>query len=443
MRIGVIYELPLKKIGKKAFGFGFGTLISRLTGLLREVVFAWIFGAGYEMDAFRVAWRIPNLIRDMLAEGALVPSFIPIFGDKYKKDKKSAYQFANNFSGTMLFISLIIVAIGVIFAPFWSKIIGPGFIKISYKFQLTVTLLRYVFFFLIFIVLAAFAMGVLNYFGRFFITGVTPAFFNIGIILCGVLLSKTLGIKSLAFGVVFGSFIYFLSQIVFFKDFGYKWRPQACLTSDVKHALKIMLPIALSYGVMRINSAINTVIATFLETGSVSYLEYAFRIMQLPVGIVGVALANVILPEVSHNPGETLRLVKSSIVYLLLICLPITLVLFFFPTPIVSIIYKRGAFTYTDAVNTGLALKYYGIGIIPVSLSRILSMCFYGLKRPKIPLQVTAWTILVNTSLAITFAKTLSFPGIALATSIAGVFNMTLLFIRLKKEIKFTQKHGS
>ncbi|HID93424.1 MAG TPA: murein biosynthesis integral membrane protein MurJ, partial [bacterium (Candidatus Stahlbacteria)] len=237
------------KVSKGALGFGVGTVISRGFGLIREVIFAYLFGASPEMDAFRVAFNIPNLFRESLAEGSLTPAFVPLFSDHYtKRGKEDAFGFANLILGAFLLIVGTIVLLGIAFSPALVKMISFGFTRIPGKFALTVMLTRIMFPFLLIITISALFMGILNFFNQFFITGVAPSFFNIGIIATGLLLAPKLGIRSIAIGAIVGGLFQLIYQLIPLIRRGFQWHPHFKLVHPgIKRILLLMLPIALGY----------------------------------------------------------------------------------------------------------------------------------------------------------------------------------------------------
>ncbi len=434
-------------IGSKAFGFGVGTGISRVLGLVREVCFAHLFGAGMAMDAFRVAFNIPNLLRDLIAEGTLTPSFIPIFSDYWTKEgKEKAYNFANLVFGTIIIISCIIAIIGIAFAPLWTRIVAFGFIKTPDKFALTVSLVRIIFPFLIFITISALVMGILNFRGHFFTTGIAPVGFNIAIIATGFALFPRFGIKSIAIGAILGAILQILIQVPCSIKQGFRFKPTFNLRDpDVKRVLCLMAPIALGYGATKVNTIVNILIASFLADGAISYISYAFRLMWLPVGVIGVALANVTLPLISKqvsiseqltvNSRQLKDTIYKSLQYCIFLTIPLCVIMFFFAEPICRLLYGHGRFTPEAVINTASALKFYTIAIFGISVTKILASCFYALKDTKTPMKVSFWTIGVNAVFALVFVRVIGFRALALATSMASLVNAVVLWILLKKRL--------
>lgn len=426
---------------KEASGFAFGTTISRVLGFVREVMFAYLFGASAMMDAFRVAFRIPNLLRDLLAEGTLTPAFIPMFSDYYtRKGKEEAKRFISLMLGAILLITSGITIIGIAFAPTWVKLVSFGFTKTPNKYWLTVQLTQIMFPFLMFISIGALVMGVLNFFNHFFTTGVAPACFNIAIIGCGLLLSKKLGIQAIAIGALIGGGLQLVYQLPWLYKEGYIALPKIKFDKDIRKVFYLMLPIAIGYGAGKINVIVNTLIASFLGDGVISWLGYAFELMFIPVGVIGVAIANVALPFASketsaENKLEFKNTIRISLIYGVLASVVVAIGLWVFATPICKIIYERGSFTAQDTLATASALKFYCLGIPGLILTKILATNFYALKDTKKPMLASFVTVVVNAGLALTLVRVLDFKGIALATSLSNLVNTIILGILLKKTI--------
>lgn len=440
---------------RNASGFAFGTAISRVLGFIREVMFAYLFGATLMMDAFRVAFRIPNLLRDLLAEGTLTPSFLPVFSDYHtKQGKDAACKFVALILGAMLVITGGITIVGILFAPQWVKLISFGFTKTPEKYWLTVNLTKLMFPFLMFITISAIFMGILNFFNHFFTTGVAPCWFNLGIIGCGILLSKRLGIQSIAIGALLGGVFQLAYQLPLLYKEGYATLPKINFNQDVKRVLNLMLPIAIGYGASKINTIVNTLIASFLGHGVISWLGYAFELMFIPVGVIGVAIANVTLPLASkemskQNIAEFKSTLRVSLLYGALGSIIVAIMLCVFATPICKIIYQRGNFTPQDTIATALALKFYCLGIPGLVVARILATGFYALKDTKTPMVATFITVVVNAVASVLLVggvifelmgfekiggfKGMGYNGIPFAFSISNLVNAIILGILFKK----------
>ena len=429
--------MRLNKFSRGTLGFALGTGISRILGFAREIMFAHLFGAGVLMDAFRVAFRIPNLLRDLLAEGTLTPAFLPVFSDYHTHyGKATAVRFASLILGAMLVLTGGITIIGIAFAPLWVKIVAFGFTP--EKASLTVELARIMFPFLILISVGALVMGILNFFNHFFTTGFAPCFFNIAIIGAGLLFYKKLGVQSIAYGALLGGALQLVYQLPLLHKEGYLTLPRFKFTKDVKKVLLLMLPISIGYGASKINVVVNTLIASFLQDGAISWLGYAFRLMWIPIGIIGVAIANVTLPFASKelskgNHQKFKQTIRTSLLYGVLLGIGTAVLLFLLANPLCKIIYQHGNFKLLDTLNTSGALKFYCIGIPGLIMTKILATAFYSVKDTKTPMRASFITVAVNVCAAIILVKILGFKGIALAASISNLTNATILGIMLRK----------
>ncbi len=427
------------KLAKGAFGFALGTGISRILGFVREIMFAHLFGAGILMDAFRVAFRIPNLLRDLLAEGTLTPAFLPVFSDYHTHyGKATAAKFVSLILGAMLVITGGITIIGVSFAPLLVKIVAFGFTP--EKAALTVKLTRIMFPFLMFISIGALVMGILNFFNHFFTTGLAPCWFNIAIIGSGFLFYEKLGIQSIAYGALIGGALQLAYQLPLLAKEGYLTFPKFKFTNDVKKVLLLMLPISIGYGASKINVVVNTIIASFLQDGAISWLGYAFRLMWIPIGVIGVAIANVTLPLASkelskNNYQEFKRTIQTSLRYGALLSIGVAVLLYLLANPLCKIIYQHGNFKILDTLNTSGALKFYCFGIPGLVMTKILATGFYAAKDTKTPMWASFIAAAVNVCAAITLVRILDFRGIALAASISNLTNAIILGLLLKKKL--------
>jgi len=298
------------------------TLLSRVLGLVREQVFAYLFGAGFVTDAFIAAFRIPNLLRDLFAEGALSSAFIPVFTDHLtNQGKQKAWELANLVLNLLLITLCVVVILGIIFSPYIVKLIAPGFGEEMGKQELTTLLSRIMFPFLLFIALAALAMGILNTFRRFGVPALAPTMFNLGMIAGGLFLSPLFDppIIGMALGVLLGGLGQLVIQLPTLRNIGFKYRFKINLRHPgVKRILLLMVPATLGLASTQVNIFVNTLIASFLTQGSVSYLNYSFRLMQFPIGVFGIAVATVTFPIISayaakKEMGQLLSTYTSSL----------------------------------------------------------------------------------------------------------------------------------
>jgi putative peptidoglycan lipid II flippase len=433
---------------RRVGGFGLGTAISRTLGLVREMTFSYLFGAGMMMDAYRIAFNIPNLLRDQLSEGSLSAAFVPIFSDYDKqKGRKEAFQFAGSVCNALVIFTGLLVILGILFAPQLVHVIAFGFTRDPEKFALTVRLTRIIFPFVVIMTLSALSMGVLNYYNHFFTTGFSPALFNIGIIACGFIITPILiargfpAILSVAIGVLVGAFLQLLVQLPYFITSGFRLvRGIKFRKKGFRRFVKVLIPIEFSYAVTRINVMVNMFLASLLAEGSVSYLGYAMRLTQLPIGVLGIAVSTVTLPDVSRLVSESrfnevIDAFSRSIRFVFFLTIPASVLLFVLRIPVVGLIYERGAFSVSDTLCTAQALAFYSLGIFAMSSTSVIASIFYSYKDARTPLIISICTVALNVVLSVILMRLLSFRGLALAASVAAIFNLLLLTAFLRRKL--------
>ena len=368
------------KIARSTGVVSSATFLSRILGLVREQVFAYLFGAGFATDAFIAAFRIPNLLRDLFAEGALSSAFIPVFTDHLtNQGKEKAWELANLVLNLLVITLCVIVILGIIFSPYIVQIIAPGFGKEAGKQELTSLLSRIMFPFLLLVALAALVMGVLNTFRRFGIPALAPTMFNLGMIAGGIFLSPLFDppIIGMALGVLLGGFGQFAIQLPTLRRIGFKYRFKINLRHPgVKRILLLMAPATLGLASTQINIFVNTLIASLLPQGSVSYLNYSFRLMQFPIGVFGVAVATVTFPIISDyaakkQTGELISTFSSSLKLVFFLTIPSAVFLAVASQPVISVLFQHGKFTYLDTVAASQALMFYCIGLFAYSSVRL------------------------------------------------------------------------
>ncbi len=441
-------ETSDSRMAKSVGVFSLATGVSRIFGMGREMVFAYLFGAGYSMDAFRLAYNIPNILRDLFAEGTLGASFVPVFAEYHeRKGDKDAWNLANISLNALLLIVGGITLLGILFSPWIVKVVAHGFGKEPGKLGLTIQLTQLMFPFLLLICVAALVMAILNFFSRFFITGIAPVMFNVGIIGSSLLLFpvfKQAGIQPI-FGVAVGVLIGGAAQLGFqifpLLRQGYSYRPRLSLSHPgVRRVGKLAVPVILGLAATRVNVFINLFLAALLEQGSVSYLGYAFRLMVLPLGVFGVAVSTVALPRAAREAAleeqdkvrETLSL---SLRLVFLLTIPASALLFVLASPIIRILYERGEFGPADTVATSQALMLYCIGIFAVASVKVLASIFYSLKDSRTPMKVSFLTVAVNLLFSLLLIGTMRFRALALAASIAAIFNFGLLLWLVRRRM--------
>ena len=438
-------DIEIKRISQAAGVVGFFTLGSRILGFVRDMVIAYFFGTHVAADAFFVAFRIPNLLRRLLAEGSLTVAFIPIFTDYLKnRTRKEAFAMASVIASLLTKVLFVISVIGVIFAPLIIKLIAPGFTEPASKFYLTVMLLRIMFPYIFFIGLVALCMGILNTLGRFAAPAMAPILLNISMISCLVLLYDVFAepITALAVGVIAGGALQLLMQIPYLQRVGFtfKWSP------DIHHpAVKklgfLMLPTIFGAAVYQLNILIGTFLASFLPTGAVSYLYYSDRLVQFPLGIFGIALATATLPSFSRFcSNRDMDGLRSTIAHALklifFITIPAMVGLIILRTPIIRLLFMRGEFDEKSLIFTSQALFCYTLGLWAFAGVRIIVPVYYSMKDTVTPVKIATISLVVNLILSILLMNPLAHNGLALATSIASMLNFVFLLIFFKGKIK-------
>ncbi|MBD3286459.1 murein biosynthesis integral membrane protein MurJ, partial [candidate division WOR-3 bacterium] len=411
------------------------------------------FGAGMAADAFIVAFRIPNLLRDFFAENALSASFIPVFVEKMQGgNRRDMWRFSNNLFNTLLIVVGVIVAAGVVFSPQVVSVIAGGYRSDPEKFNLTVRLTRILFPFLLFISLAAWSQGVLNAHDRFFLPAVSPAFFNL-LSIAGALIAwrfaASLGLKyeivGLAVGGMVGVFLQFLIPYIFVWGKGYRYRPYINWRSRaLGKVLRLWIPVVIGLGLFEIQAAVDTLLATLLEEGSVSWLYYAYRIMHLPLAIFGAAVGTVSLPLFSRlreqgKFNEFASSLKRSLRTVSVLLIPVALFMIAFSLPITRVIFQHMAFTPRDTSYTSQALVFYVAGIWAASSVRTLVPAFYAFRKPVVPMLVNLGSVILNISMNLILAfvvfQVRQFRAFAIATTTCSFLSMIVLMIILKRRL--------
>jgi len=436
--------LKEKGLVRSASETGFGTFISRILGYLRDMVIASKFGAGAFADAFYVAFRIPNLFRNLLGEGALSASFVPVFNEYLVKDEKEAWQVAGIIFSLLILILSSITFLGIIFSPLIVRIFAPGFIYFPDKFMLTVSLTKIMFPFLFMISLAALSTGVLNSRNSFFIPAVAPVMLSLGEIFAVFMIVPLMkgSIEGLAWGVLLGGAGQFLIQVpsvVSFWDKSVGFFKITFSHPGVKRILNLMLPATLGFGVFQINAFVDTVCASYLVVGSPSALYYANRLVQLPLAIFATSVATASLPAMSKCAAKqdikgVLGTLSSGIKMILFLMMPASVGLMILGKPIIMLLFQRGSFDAVAANLTFLALFYYSIGLVFYGGVKVFASAFYSMKDTKTPLQVAIVAMLINADLNFILMRYLGVGGLALATAISSCLNMLMLSIFLKRK---------
>ncbi len=413
-------------------------------GLVRDMVITYFFGAEAQTDAFYVAFRIPNLLRRLFAEGSLTISFIPVFTSYLETKSREETKSISDITFTLLFIVLALVSIvGIILSPLLIKLFASGFK--GETFHLAVTLNRIMFPYIFLISLSALSMGILNSLRHFFAPAFSPVIFNVFIVMTVILIHTSLNIPitSLAIGVIIGGVIQLVFQLPFLKqkDFLFKFRKNFRHPAVKKIGL-LMVPQLFGLAVYNLNIIVNTQYASYMPEGTVSYLYLSERLIEFPLGIVAVSIATVLLPSLSSHisKGET-ELFKENYSYalrlMLFVMVPALVGLIVLRIPICNLLYQRGEFTYLSTINTSQALFGYAVGIWAVGGIRITAPAFYSMQDTKTPVIIAFLAFIINAILGylLGFTFGLKHTGLALASSISSMFNFVVLFIILNKRV--------
>ena len=433
-----------RNITKAAGLMSVATFISRILGYAKDMILAVFFGATGLSDTFFVAFRIPNLLRELFAEGSMSSAVIPVVTEHQTKygDEEAKRLVRIIFTSITIFVGLICV-VGIIFTPAIVTAIAPGFLNMPDKFSLTVLLTRLMFPFLLFISLAAIVMGALNTRRIFFIPAVAPAMLNITIIAAVLLLAPGMEqpIIAVAIGVAIGGLVQFAFQLPSFFKNGYSLTPQY----DFRHpGLKkisiLILPATMGMAVAQINIFISTILASYLAEGSITYLYYSMRLIQFPIGIFGVAMGMAVLPTLSEHAVkrdfDSLRSDFSFALRLLFfMTIPAMAGLIALREPIVNMLFQRGKFDYAATIGTSQALLFYSLGIWAMVGVRIVTVSFYSMQDTRTPVKVAVIALLTNIILSLIFLGPLKHSGLALANAIASSVNFTALFFMLRKKL--------
>ena len=432
--------------------------LSRITGLVRESVMGALFGAGAEMDAFNIGFRLPNLTRDLFAEGALSSAFVPTF-TRYltTKGKEEARELYNLVATAILIIVGGICVAGMVFSPQLVQLFASSFHKIPGKFELAVRLTRIMFPFLLVVALAAQAMGVLNACRQFGVPALSSVWFNVGSVAFGLLAGVWLGphiglsrIEGMAYGVVVGGILQLLFQVPSLIRSGFRYWPRIQLAHPgFRNVLHLMGPAILGNASVQINVLVNTNFATSLTdaaghamNGPVSWLGYAFRFMQLPLGLFGVAIATASLPAISRNaaagdmPGFRATL-SHSLGLVMLLTVPSAAGLAVLGESMIALVYQHGAFTAFATHQTAIALSCYAVGLTGYAAVKILAPAFYALNDARTPMMVSMASVGINFVVALTLTRAfhLGHRGLALSTSAVAIFNFLVLLWLIRGRI--------
>jgi putative peptidoglycan lipid II flippase len=450
-------ERPRASVARNAGIISLAVMASRVLGLVRDQVFAAFFGAGLQFDAFITGFRIPNLLRDLFAEGALSSAFVTTFTQTVQsKGKAAAIRLSNRVATLIILFVSAISIIAWLYTPAIVELLAPGFFAVPGKAELTIELTRIMIPFLLMIALAAQAMGILNSVGVFGLPALASAFFNIGSILGGLFLGFLIGpaiglspIAGMAYGTLIGGFLQFAVQWPSLSRAGFKYRPMLSLSDpDVRQIFRLMGPAIIGTAAVQINVFVNTNFASTIidpatgaiVNGPVSWLNYAFRFMQFPIGVFGVAIATATLPPLSRstgNPdyGEFRRTLAHSLTLIFLLCIPSAVGLAVLGRPIVALVFEHGKFTGVDTVQTANALAAYSIGLAGYAAVKVLSPAFYALNDARTPMLISLGSIAVNYVLNSLLVGPFGHVGLAFSTSAVALVNFAMLVLFMRRRL--------
>jgi putative peptidoglycan lipid II flippase len=436
------------RLARSAGLISVATMASRLLGVARETVLAAMFGASAQMDAFNVAFRVPNLLRDLFAEGAMTAAFVPTFTrtlTQHGPDR--AWRLGNLVINALVLVTGFLAALAIIFAESITRALAPTYAEIPGKLALTAELTRVMVPFLPMIAIAAAVMGMLNALHKFFIPSLSPAMFNIATIACALGVAPLMPrfglepIMAIAIGTLLGGVGQILLQWPLLRKEGFRYQPVVSFVDgDLREVLRLMIPGAIGLGAVQVNVLVNTYLATNQEPGAVSWLGYAFRLMYLPIGLFGVSIAMASIPDISrHAVADDLAAIRGAVSrglrMMLMLNVPATVGLIVLAEPIVSLLYERNRFGPSDTVATAAALMCYAPGLLGYSAVKLASPTFYALRDSRTPVIVSVLSMAINLALNITLVRVLGYVGLALGTAMAAIFNATALLWLLQRRL--------
>jgi len=427
------------------------TMISRILGFVRDAVIARAFGAGLYTDAFFVAFRLPNLLRRVFAEGAFSQAFVPILSEyKTQRGAGEIKLLVDHVTALLALALFVVTVLGVLAAPLIIYATAPGFSNVPQKFDITVALLRVTFPYILFISLASLAGAILNSFGRFAIPAFTPTLLNLAFIVFALWLAPYFDppVMALGWAVFAGGILQLGFQLPHLAKLGLLPRPRIALKDPgVWRILKLMGPAIFGVSIGQISLLINTIFASFLVTGSVSWLYYADRLMEFPTGVLGVALGTILLPSLSRSFAEKSaeeysRLLDWGLRLTLLLALPSALALAILAVPLIATLFHHGQFSAHDVRMSSHALTAYSIGLVGLILVKVLAPGFYARQNIKTPVKIGLVTLAVTQLMNLAFIYPLRHAGLALAIGLGACVNAALLYRKLREHGVFEPQPG-
>ena len=444
-------------VARNAGMVSLAVVASRLLGLVRDQVFAAMFGAGMQYDAFLAAFRVPNLLRDLLAEGALSSAFVTTFTQTLQSEgRDEAVRLSNRVATLSVIVIILISVLAWLFSSEIVRLLAPGFFAVPGKAELTIRLTRIMIPFLLLVALAAQAMGMLNAFNIYGIPALASAFFNIGSIAGGLFLGFLLGpmiglshIGGMAYGTVIGGFLQLAVQWPSLRRCGVSYRPEFSVRDPgVRQIIRLMGPAVIGTAAVQINVFVNTNFASAIidpatgtvSNGPVSWLNYAFRFMQFPIGVFGVAIATASLPSLSRstvNPdlSEFRQTLGHSLTLVFLLCIPSAIGLAVLADPIVALVFQHGKFSAFDTAQTANALAVYSVGLAGYGAIKVLSPAFYALRDARTPMLISLGSIAINYLMNSLLVGPFGHVGLAGSTSVVALVNFLLLALFMRQRL--------
>ena len=427
------------------------TLVSRILGFVRDAIIARMFGAGLATDAFFVAFRIPNLLRRLFAEGAFSQAFVPILAEyKSRNGHDETRRLVDRTATTLALVLVAVSAIGIAVAPIIIYVSAPGFAAEPEKFALTVAMLRVTFPYILFISLVSLAGGVLNTWSRFAIPAFTPTLLNVAFIVGALFFAPYFHppVMVLAWAVFAGGILQLALQLPALARIGMLPRPSLALRDPgVRRILTLMGPAVIGVSVSQVSLLLNTIFASFLETGSVSWLYYADRLMEFPTGLLGVALGTILLPSLARHYSTDSRDEYSALLdwglrLTLMLALPAAVALALLAVPLIATLFMHGAFDANDLFQTRRALVAYSVGLLGLILVKVLAPGFYARQNIRTPVKIAIITLVATQLLNLVFVFPLRHAGLALAIGLGACLNAGLLYRKLREHDIYRPRPG-
>lgn len=421
---------------------GIWTMLSRVLGLVRDIVVANFFGASAGADAFFVAFKIPNFFRRLFAEGAFSQAFVPVFTQyKSQKSAQEVQSLANAVAGTLGLVLLVVTLLAVLGAPWLTALFAPGFIDEPAKYGLASEMLRITFPYLMLISLTAYAGAMLNSYGYFSIPAFTPVLLNLVLISSALYLTPYFQqpVVGLAWGVFIAGMVQLFFQFPFLLKMGLLPRPRLDYRHEgVQRILKLMLPALFGVSVSQINLLLDTVLASFLQTGSISWLYYSDRLAELPLGVFGIAIATVILPSLSgkhasESKQEFSQTIDWALRLIILLGVPAAVALVVLAEPLITSLFYYGAMTQQDVFMSAQSLRAYALGLLAFMLIKVLATGYFSRQDMKTPVKIGIWAMVANMVFNLILIWPLQHTGLALATALSSWLNAYLLLSGLKR----------